>query len=473
MPHRIHNPKHYDVIVIGSGGGLVIAVAAAQLGLKAALIEKGKMGGTCLNRGCIPSKMLIYPAEVTEYITGAEKFGIHASKKYTADFKSIITRISRTIDTESRSIDPRSKNLDVYRHEARFVEDKTLLVRGTHITATHITADRIFIAAGARPQIPTIKGLKGTPYMTSTDALRNTRLPKKMIVIGGGYIAAELGYAYQALGSDVHFLVRSGLLGREDKDIRFEFTRVFTKHHHVHLGWNPTLISYKNKTFSVVMENGRKKKTLSGDALLVATGVVPNSDALGLDKTNIKVTKSGFIETNSFLETSVPGVYALGDIAGKYLFRHSVNFEAEHLIQTLFIDKKKKAVDYGPMPHAIFTHPQIASLGMTEDQLLEQGKQLNKDYVVGLSKYADCAMGAARRSDHGFVKLIADATTGKLLGCHMIGEEASGMIHMVISLMYAKRDATVHDLLNMVYIHPALPEVVRNAARAAEEQLLR
>ena len=458
--------KHYDTIVIGSGGGLVIAVAAAQLGLKTALIEKEKMGGTCLNRGCIPSKMLIYPAEVTEYLAGAEKFGIRTSKKYTAGFKSIITRISRTIASESKSIDPRGKNLEVHRHTARFVKDKVLLVGGNYISA-----DRIFIAAGARPQIPTIKGLEGTPYMTSTEALRNTRLPKKMIVIGGGYIAAELGYAYRALGSDVHFLVRSGLLGREDKDIRSEFTRVFTKHHHVHLGWNPVHISYNNKTFSVVMEKGRKKKTLSGDALLVATGVVPNSDFLGLDKTNIKLTKNGFIETNSFLETSVPGVYALGDIAGKYLFRHSVNFEAEHLIQTLLVDKKKRPVDYGPMPHAIFTHPQIANLGVTEDQLLEQGKQLGRDYVVGLSRYAECAMGAARRSDHGFVKLIAESKTGRLLGCHIIGEEASDMIHLVIAVMYVKRDATVHDLLNIVYIHPALPEVVRNAARAVEEQL--
>ncbi|MBI2147209.1 dihydrolipoyl dehydrogenase [Candidatus Woesearchaeota archaeon] len=463
------SPKPYDLIIIGSGGGL--ALAAAELGWKVALVEKEKMGGTCLNRGCIPSKMLIYPAEVAEFIKNAGKHGLRTSKAYHANFSGIVKRISRIVDRESRVIQPQGKKLDVYRATARFAGKKILDVGGKRITA-----GTIVIAAGARPQIPLIDGLNGTPYMTSTEALRNAKLPKKMIVIGGGYIAAELGYAYQSLGCEVHFLVRSGLLGREDKDIRAEFSRVFTKHHHVHLGWSPVRVRYASKSFMVTAEdkNGRKKEFIA-DALLIATGVVPNSDTLGLAKTGVGVNDKGFIRTDKHLETTMPGIYAIGDVAGNYLFRHSVNFEADYLIRALLIRKNKigKPIDYGAMPHAVFTHPQIAGCGATEDELLESGKKANRDYVVGIASYPDTAMGLARRLDHGIVKVIVDKKTRKILGAHIVGDEASTMIHVVIALMYVKRaaSATIDDLLSMVYIHPALPEVVRNAAEDAAEQL--
>src|SRR5262245_17375056 len=209
--------KTYDVIVIGSGGGAKIVSPAARLGLKVAVIEKDKLGGTCLNRGCIPSKMLIHPADVAEEIRFARKFDIRNDANFSVHFEKLINRISNTVDQDSQSIVngySKNPNIDFYNEKAEFVSNKVIRVSGQELTA-----EKIFIAVGARPSTPNIPGLKGIPFMTSTEALRNTRLPKRLIVIGAGYIACELGHAYGALGSEVHFLVRSQFLRGEDKDV--------------------------------------------------------------------------------------------------------------------------------------------------------------------------------------------------------------------------------------------------------------
>jgi dihydrolipoamide dehydrogenase len=456
--------KKYDVIVIGSGGGSKISTPANRLGYKVALIEKWKLGGTCLNRGCIPSKMLIHPANVAISIKESKKFDINLKGKVSVNFSKLIKRISDTVDEESAAIvrgHKQNKTLDFYPHEAKFISDKALLVNNKKITAK-----KIFIAAGARSNIPPIEGLKDVPYMTSTEALRNRKLPKKLIVIGGGYIACELGHAYSALGSDVHFIVRKGrFLMREDKQVSETFSKVFKKSHTVHIGYTPTKVSYKNKQFIVVMKrkNGKIKK-IKGDGLLVATGVKPNSDNLGLENTKIKTNKRGFIKVNKYMETPVKGVYALGDIIGKYMFRHSVNFEGEFLLKTLFVEKKRKPIKYPPMPYAVFTHPEIGAVGPTEEQL----KEKNVKYVVGFNPYKASAQGMARLSENDFAKLIFDKKTKKLISARIIGEEAATMIHQLIYAMTL--GATVDNLLEMIYIHPALPEIVRNAARKAKAE---
>ena len=439
--------KQYDLIVIGSGGGNKISTPASSLGYKCAIIEKWKWGGTCLNRGCIPSKMLIHPANVSMLIQESKKLGINANIKSIA-FKNIITRINSTVGKDSRSI-PKwydsKKNIDYYHGHAKFISDKIVEVNGKKLTAK-----RIYIATGAKPNIPPIPGLKDTPYMTSTEALRNKKLPKKLIVIGGGYIACELGYAYSALGSDVTFLVRGELLAREDVDIKKEFSKAFCKQQKVKFVKTQN-VEYKNKQFIVTTDKGKVK----GDGLLVATGIKPKTDNLGLENTNIK-TNRGFIKVNKYLETSVKNVFALGDCVGNFMFRHSVNFEGEYLFDSL---KKKKPIKYPPMPHAVFTHPEIGSVGMTEQQLIDK----KIPYYVGMNKYISSAMGMARVSDYGLVKLIFHKKTNKLIGAHIVGEEASNMIHQLIYAMTF--NATRDDLLKMIYIHPALPEIVRNAVR--------
>ncbi len=457
--------KKYDVIVIGSGGGSKITSPAAKMGFKVAVLEKDRLGGTCLNRGCIPSKMLIHPAYLATQIKEAHKFDIHIDPHFQVDFAKLITRISQTVDADSDSIEAgykRNPNIDFYRARARFIDDKALEVNGERITA-----DKIFIATGARPHIPALPGLAGTPYMTSAEALRNRKLPKRLIVLGAGYIAVELGYAYRALGSEVHFLVRSRFLRDEDIQVAEEFTRVFAQLCDVHFGAVPTRVEHSNDTFRVAYQKqDGGTEQLTADALLVATGVTPNTDTLGLENTSIQRTGKGFIKVDDHLRTAVSGIYAMGDCVGNYLFRHSVNFEGEYLFRTIFIEKKNEPLRYPPVPHAVFSYPQIAGVGKTEDQLKKEGA----DYVVGLNTYKNSGMGMALLSDHGFCKILIDRKTRRILGAHIVGEEASDMIHMLIAFM--NKQGTLDDLLNMIYIHPALPEIVRNAARKAQAALV-
>lgn len=455
--------KRYDVIVIGSGGGAKITSPAATMGLKVAVIEKDQLGGTCLNRGCIPSKMLIHPADVAVEIKHARRFDIHNDPKFTVDFERLITRISQTVDHDSQKIEAsytKHPNIDYFNGTAKFVDHKVVEINGQRITA-----EKIFIAVGTRPHIPHIPGLEGTPFMTSTEALRNTKLPKVMVVLGGGYIATELAHAYGALGTEVHLLVRSKLLRTEDAQVSEEFTRVFSQMYAIHAGTTPTKIHYHDHMFTITFEQDGTEENLQCDALLVAAGVVSNADTLHPERTGIEIDEKNFIKVDGYFRTSVDGIYALGDCIGRYFFRHSANFEGEYLFNEIFGRPTGRPIEYPPIPHAVFTYPQVAAVGKTEEEL----KSAGIDYVVGLNPYRSSAMGMALLSDHGFCKLLIERRTRKILGCHIIGEEASNMIHMVIAFM--NKAGTLDDLLNMVYIHPALPEIVRNAARKAKTEL--
>lgn len=455
--------KQYDVIVIGSGGGAKITSPAARLGLKVACIEKDKLGGTCLNRGCIPSKMLIHPADVADELKEAKKFDIHNDPSFTVDFEKLVTRISNTVDRDSDGIVAgytKNPNIDYIKGTASFVSDKVIEVNGEQLTA-----DKIFIGVGTRPSIPEIEGLSDTPYWTSTEALRATKLPKSMVVVGAGYIAVELGYAYGALGCDVQFMVRSQYIRKQDKDIVEEFARVFSSKFTTHYKAQPTKVSHDGNEFTITYDQDGQTKTIKAEALLMASGVRSNADTLNLQNTGIKTDDNNFIQVDDHLQTTVPGVYALGDCIGRYFFRHSVNFEGEYLFDEVFGKKRGHPINYPPVPFAIFTNPQVAGVGKTEDELITEGV----DYVVGLNPYAKSAMGMALLSDHGFCKILIERSTKKILGAHIIGPEASNMIHMIIAFM--NKNGTLDDLLNMIYIHPALPEIVRNAARKAKAEL--
>ncbi|EPE82737.1 pyridine nucleotide-disulfide oxidoreductase [Leptospira noguchii str. 1993005606] len=455
--------KEYDMIVIGTGGGTKLVTPPSKIGYKVAVIEKENPGGTCLNRGCIPSKMLIYPAEILSLAKHSEKFQISFPEKPKVDFKTLVERISKTVDDESASILPaydKNPNITYISGTASFISDKIITVNGEQLTA-----EKIFIASGARPAIPDIPGLAGTPFMTSREALRRTDLPKSMIVIGGGFIALELGFAYSSFGSEVTFLVRNKMLKNEDKDIVEEFERIFTKNHKVFLHTNIQKIEYKENLFYVEVIFQGKTILLQSDALLVATGIRPNTDLLNLQNTKIQTDPNGYIVVNEYLETTSPGVYALGDITGKYFYRHSVNFEGEFLFRTLYQEKKRIPIEYPPVPHAVFTHPQVAKVGKTEEQLIQEGI----DYIAAKNPYSASATGMARLSDSGFVKILVDKKSRKVLGAHAIGDEASNLIHLFILLM--TMNGTLDDLLKMIYVHPALPEIARNAARKANELL--
>lgn len=451
--------KKYDLIVIGSGGGTKLGLPIAKNGYKVALIEEEKLGGTCLNRGCIPSKMLIRSADIASMIDESERYGIILKDKKVL-FKEIVERVASVVDHESDNIKPKyekEKNLTLYKGHARFLDNHTLQV-GNEV----LFAEKIVIAVGAEASVPEIRGLEGTPYMTYREALRNTRQPKNLVVIGGGYIAVELGYFYGALGTKVHFLARSSLLKKEDLEVQKEFEKAFSKKFAVHKKSLVQEVKFEDGIFTIFYEEDGIKKEILADALLVATGIKPNTFDLGLENTDIELNEEGFIQVDNFLGTKAKGVFAMGDCIGRYLFRHNANFEGEYLQKQLF-ERRKEEIFYKPMPHAVFTNPQIASIGKTEEQL----KKENIPYIKGFCSYKDSAMGMAMRSEYGFVKLLFHKESRKLIGAHIIGEEASILIHMPIA--FINMEATLEDVVSTIYIHPALAEVIRNAARDAEK----
>lgn len=462
--------KHFDLIIIGSGGGTKLRPAADK-GKNVAIIEKTDLWGTCLNRGCIPSKMLIYPSDLATHAReDAKKLHISGLENPVIDFKALVEDTTRQITSDSRSIAPiyeNHENITLFRWHATFKSNSVIEVNGEEISA-----DKIFIATGSVPQIPAIEGLSDTPYMTSKDALKNTSLPKKMIVIGGGYIAVELWHVYGAAGTDIHFLVRSGMIKNEDKDVREVFEKDFSERYNVHFWVSPMKVSYSDGTFFVtVVDKDWNEKVMESDALFVATGVVPMTQGLWLENTDISTNKRWYIEVNEYLETQVPGIYALWDVVWNYLFRHSVNFEWEYLLDQHYGENTQKTpIEYPPVPHAIFTYPQIAWVGVTEDELEKDWKKSWVDYEVAIHNYKNSAMGSAMKSDIGFVKLIAEKSTGKLIGWHILGEKSSDIVHMLIVLVSAWE--TVDFMLDkMIFIHPALSEVIRNAARKLKTKL--
>jgi dihydrolipoamide dehydrogenase len=456
--------KTYDIIVIGGGGGLKVALSAAGMGMKTAMIEQEAVGGTCLNRGCIPSKMLIYPTTLPRIVREARRINVSFPSKASVRFKSLIRRISATVDAISDTQRKKIKhtpNLDFYPSHGEFIAGRVL-----RVGKAEITARKVFIATGSRPQIPDIDGLRETPFMTSREALRRTKLPGRLLVIGGGLIAVELGGAYGAAGAKVEFIVRNRFLRNEDAEIAKAFSDIFGGFHTVHQEFTPVRVDYDAGLFAVTCKNklGRAK-VFSGDALLVAAGVKPCTDALGLENTKIRTDEKGFVLVNDRLQTDVRGVYALGDCVGNYFFRHTVNYEAQYLVRTVLKGAKEGAIDYGPVPHAVFGVPEIAAVGMTEQQAADEGR----DYCVGKASYADSNAGLARGYQYGFVKILVDRATRQILGAHILGDQASDMIHLFVVLM--KKEGTLDDLLDMIWVHPALPEVARDAARDAERQM--
>jgi dihydrolipoamide dehydrogenase len=349
-------------------------------------------------------------------------------------------------------------NLDLHAQHGQFVSDHVL-----RAGADELTADRIFIATGSRPAFPDIPGLKDTPFMTSREALRREDLPDRLLVLGAGYIAVELGTAYANAGAQVEFIVRSRFLRQEDREVAEQFSLIFGQSQTIHQGFSPVQVKYQKDEFTVICrDTAGQERVLRADALLVATGVTPCTDDLGLGHTGINTDDQGYIQVDEHLRTQVRGVYALGDCVGRYLFRHTVNYEGEYLVRTALKGETASPIDYGPVPHAVFSTPEIAGVGLTEQEALVQGRE----FIVGRSAYADSNAGLARGYEHGFVKLLIERSTHRILGAHILGDEASDMIHLFIAMM--KMQGRLEDLLDMIFIHPALPEVARDAARAAQ-----
>ncbi len=463
----------FDLIVIGAGSGLDVASAAAEHGLRVAIIEKDRMGGTCLNRGCIPTKLLIHSADIAETIKNASVFGINVSG-FSVDFDKIMRRVNGITDTDSDSIKDalkESENPKLFAGDCKFIGNKRIAIRTNKGVGEEqvIGAEKILIAAGSKPRIPKLKGLSEVDYITSDEALRLRKQPRKITFIGGGYIACELAHFFGSLGTEIHIIQRNDvLIPNEDKEISQKFTEVFSKKYNVHLGYTAESISnYDNKnnndsetTFRVkAKDKSEKILEIDSDQVLVSVGRVPSTASLDLEKTGVKVDEKGFILADNYLETNVKGVFALGDIIGRYMFKHNANLEAQYAYTNMLHNDGKMPVDYAAMPHAIFTSPQIAGVGFTEQELIKKGT----DYVKSTYPYIQTGMGEAIEDKDGFVKFLVDSKSRNILGCHIMGTDASILIHEVLVAMRTG-EGTIDSITKTIHIHPALSEVVARAA---------
>jgi mycothione reductase len=454
--------KEYDLIVIGSGSAMVIVDAMIQENprMKVAVIDKDEPGGICLTRGCIPSKILLYPAELVRTIERAEEFGIDVEVKK-IDFEKVMERMRALVYPEINMIREgisHSENMDYYPATAEFIAPYTVKVGDDTITSK-----MIILCTGSKPIIPAIKGLEKVGYHTSDTILGINRPPKSIAIIGGGYIAAEYGHFFSTMGSKVTVIGRNPqFLPDEEPEISALAKRKFQKHmeiitNHEVREAEKTSMEMK-KLVAVNRENG-KNIEITAEEILVATGRGSNTDILHPEKGGIKIDENGWIIVNEYLETSEPNVWALGDADGKYQFKHVANYEAlvVYLNATM---KGKVKVDYHAVPHAVFSYPEIASVGLREKEAIE--KYGENRVLIGIYRYQDTAKGEAMGVKDYFVKVIIERDTLRILGAHIIGPHASILIHEIINLMYTP-EQSAEPIIHGMHIHPALSEVVEKA----------
>ena len=454
--------KKYDVIVIGAGVGLGIAFKALAAGLKVALVEKGKVGGTCLNVGCKPSKILITVADRIREIEEARKLGVHA-KIESIDFSSIMERMRRAVD-EGRNYMEReikkSKRLDFYDGAARFIGEYTL-----EIENERIKGKKIFIASGARPSIPPLKGLDKIEYLTNETVLELKKKPKSMIIIGGGYIAAEYGHFFSAVGTKVTIVGRNErLVPNEELEISDLFKKELGKQMRIYTGTEVLETRRDGAGYAVLLKRkgAREKRVIKAGKIMVAAGRKSNADLLGVRETGVETTEANFIKVDDYLQTNKEKIWALGDVIGKQMFTHAGDQEAE-LAWHNATQKRKIKMDFRIVPHAIFSHPQIASVGLTEDQA-------RKDYEiqVGRANYSDIVKGEAMMEEKGFAKAIVEKSTQRILGFHIVGPEASTLIQEVVNAMVIK--GNVDAITRSMHIFPALSELIPETLTNLESQ---
>jgi mycothione reductase len=444
--------KTYDVLVVGSGSGGEIVDAAISHGMNVAWVDKGPLGGTCLNVGCIPSKILIHPADRIIEILEAKKLGITAEIK-DVDFQEIMRRVQRPIQESHEAMQraiSRAKNLVYYNEIGYFIKEYTMKVAGTEITA-----EKIFLVSGARPLIPPIKGLEDVAYLTNENVFALKEKPKDMIIVGGGYIAVEFAHFFSAVGTKVTIVQRGNrLIPNAEPEISEQLKKQLEKRMHIYLNTEVTEVQRQGTTSTVKgKENTSGKEiTVSAEKIFVAAGRQSNADLLKIENTGVKTDARGYIQVNEYLKTSKENIWALGDAIGKAMFKHVANEEASIAWRNAFHEKKTK-MDYHAVPYAVFTYPEIAAVGLTE----AEAKQ-HHQILVGTARYADVAKGDAMMEYEGFAKAIVDSQTGKILGFHIIGPYASMLIQEVINGMAL--DGNIAFISQGMHIHPALPELI-------------
>jgi len=445
--------KKYDVVVIGSGSGGEIVDAALSNGFSVAWIDKGPLGGTCLNVGCIPSKMLIYPADRVMEIKEAEKLGIKVEVK-DIDFKKIMNHMREPIH-ESREhmehgLENPMDNFHYYKGEGHFVDDYIIEINGEKIKGK-----KIFIGSGARPLIPSFKGIEDVDYLTNNNVFNLTDKPDRIIIIGGGYIAVEFAHFFSSMGTEVTILQRSNrLIKNAEPEISDLLKKLMDKR--MEIVTNFEVLEFKKQDDHIVVigksRDSNNEKNFSAEKIMIATGRKSNADLLKIENTGIETDSYGYIKVNEFLETNKKNIWAFGDATGKYMFKHVANEEAVVAWRNSIHDHKTP-MDYSAVPYAVFTYPQIAGVGLTE----EEAKRTHQ-ILIGKAYYSDVAKGEAMIELNGFSKAIINKEDGKLLGFHIIGPYAPILIQEVINAMAL--GGQLGFIGQGMHIHPALPELI-------------
>ncbi len=444
-------PERYDLIIVGPGSGNAIPDFLDDW--KIAVVERDVFGGTCINRGCVPSKMFVLPADLAHEARHGARLGVDV-KVGGADWAAIRDRVFGRID--QISVDGReyrangSPNISLIEATAHFVGPRLLDVEGRTITA-----DNILIAAGTRPTIPPITGLLETGFHTSDSIMRLERLPERLGIIGGGFIAAEMGHVFEAYGTKVSIFTRSQtMLTIEDSEVAERFTELFSKRLDLHLSQLPTRISRRPSGIVINVHD----QEIEVDELLVAVGREPNTDLLDAEAGGLELHRHGTIVVDEHMRTSAEGVWAIGDIANDWHLKHVANEEAKVAFWNIAHPGDLHSIDYRAVPSAVFSAPQVASVGLTEQGAARAGREV----AIGRRDYAGTAYGWALVDETSFAKVLVDPATHLILGAHIIGPQASVLIQPIVQAMQFGQtaDEVAHGQL---WIHPALGEVVENA----------
>ncbi len=447
---------HYDLIIVGSGSGNSIPDYLSHL--RIALVENGVFGGTCLNRGCIPSKMFVLPADLALAVGDSDRVNVAATLDG-VDFGGVRDRTFGRIDAIAEGgrqyRAEGSANVTLLTGTASFTGPKEMAVDHADGSVTSISAPSILLAAGARPHVPSIGGLDSIEFHTSDSIMRLPELPRRLAVIGSGFIAAEMAHVFSAFGSDVTVFTRSGrMLNHFDDEIADRFTAEFSRR--VRLVHGTPFEVLAGDEIRLITEQG---SVTTVDEVLVATGRIPNGDTLNPTAAGLELTSDGRIESDDAGQTSVEGIWAIGDVSNRMQLKHLANREAAAAFWNIgHPNDEPRRVDNRALPAAVFSHPQVAVVGLTEAAALEGGF----DPVVGHRDYAGTAYGWALVDDSSFAKVVIDRQSGAILGSQILGPQAATLIQPIVQAMQFGQTAE-QVAREVYYIHPALTEVVENA----------
>nr|AGF93420.1 pyridine nucleotide-disulfide oxidoreductase dimerization region [uncultured organism] len=445
--------EEYDVLVVGSGAGMNIASQAVEHGLKVAMVDKDPIGGTCMNRGCVPSKTMIYPADLIQEAKEAENLGVEFSE-LDIDFDKIMERTRESYLPARKQMKEsieETENFHFYNERARFIDEYTMEVSGKTIKA-----DKIFLFSGSRSEIPSIDGIDEVDYLTNRNIFDMSEIPESLMVIGGGYIGIEFAHFFSAIGTEVTVVeLKNRLFSNLDSDITELLEKKLSSRMNILTGHEVTEIRQKDGKKFAIAENSEtgEERELNAESTLIAVGRRSNADLLEVEKTGVETDEKGWIKVDDYLETDKENIWAGGDATGQYMFRHVANYDASIALHNAFSDHRK-GVDYHAVPYAVFTHPQIAGVGLG----IEEAKK-EREVAVAKGRYKDTARGYAMGNVEGFCKIIIDAKDRTLLGAHIIGPQASVLIHELVNLMYAA-DGKLDSLYDSLHIHPSLSEVI-------------